>query len=275
MALGVRARRPGDPQLDLPRRAFDQGRQRHVRLHAAVRSHARDRDALRRPAQGQGPRRRGDRAPGAGLLRRIQVARGEAQGGRARQRSGDGRASRALRNAPSPRAAEAPKDREVRSLPTMPGWPAPKAERGGPEKNLGAEGAAPTQGRRSSASSTPTGFARGAEPPPRRHFVDPRGRREDRPDHQPGGRARDHAGDAAAGGRQASTAAQDEHLAHSLATLDRNTRDLQEAVMSIRMMPMEFVFSRFPRLVRDLAAQARQEGRPRHAGPGDRARQGA
>ncbi|HUQ28651.1 MAG TPA: chemotaxis protein CheA [Usitatibacter sp.] len=47
----------------------------------------------------------------------------------------------------------------------------------------------------------------------------------------------------------------DERLAHSVATLDRNTRDLQQAVMSIRMMPMEFVFSRFPRLVYDVAAR--------------------
>jgi two-component system, chemotaxis family, sensor kinase CheA len=49
--------------------------------------------------------------------------------------------------------------------------------------------------------------------------------------------------------------AKDEHLSHSLATLDRNTRDLQQAVMSIRMMPMEFVFSRFPRLVYDVSAK--------------------
>lgn len=48
---------------------------------------------------------------------------------------------------------------------------------------------------------------------------------------------------------------QDEHLTHSLATLDRNTRDLQQAVMSIRMMPMEFVFSRFPRLVYDVSSK--------------------
>ncbi len=48
---------------------------------------------------------------------------------------------------------------------------------------------------------------------------------------------------------------QDEHLTHSLATLDRNTRDLQQAVMSIRMMPMEFVFSRFPRLVYDVSTK--------------------
>lgn len=50
-------------------------------------------------------------------------------------------------------------------------------------------------------------------------------------------------------------AGKDEHLAHSLATLDRNTRDLQQAVMSIRMMPMEFVFSRFPRLVYDVSTK--------------------
>jgi two-component system chemotaxis sensor kinase CheA len=50
-------------------------------------------------------------------------------------------------------------------------------------------------------------------------------------------------------------AGQDERLAHSLATLDRNTRDLQQAVMSIRMMPMEFVFSRFPRLVYDVSSR--------------------
>lgn len=37
--------------------------------------------------------------------------------------------------------------------------------------------------------------------------------------------------------------------------LSRNTRSLQEAVMSIRMMPMDYVFSRFPRMVRDLAVK--------------------
>ena len=37
--------------------------------------------------------------------------------------------------------------------------------------------------------------------------------------------------------------------------LERNARDLQEAVMSVRMVPMDHVFSRFPRLVRDLAAK--------------------
>ncbi|KGA35226.1 chemotaxis protein CheA [Pectobacterium brasiliense] len=44
-------------------------------------------------------------------------------------------------------------------------------------------------------------------------------------------------------------------LLNSMGQLERNARDLQESVMSIRMMPMEYVFSRFPRLVRDLAAK--------------------
>lgn len=44
-------------------------------------------------------------------------------------------------------------------------------------------------------------------------------------------------------------------LLNSMGQLERNARDLQEAVMSIRMMPMEYVFSRFPRLVRDLAGK--------------------
>jgi two-component system, chemotaxis family, sensor kinase CheA len=46
-----------------------------------------------------------------------------------------------------------------------------------------------------------------------------------------------------------------ERLLNSASQLARNTRDLQEAVMSIRMMPMDYVFSRFPRMVRDLAAK--------------------
>ncbi|MFU0876145.1 chemotaxis protein CheA [Kluyvera cryocrescens] len=44
-------------------------------------------------------------------------------------------------------------------------------------------------------------------------------------------------------------------LITSMGQLQRNARDLQESVMSIRMMPMEYVFSRFPRLVRDLASK--------------------
>lgn len=48
-------------------------------------------------------------------------------------------------------------------------------------------------------------------------------------------------------------------LINSMGQLERNARDLQESVMSIRMMPMEFVFSRFPRLVRDLAGKLNKQ----------------
>jgi len=48
---------------------------------------------------------------------------------------------------------------------------------------------------------------------------------------------------------------QHERLLASVGQLTRNTRALQEAVMSIRMMPMDYVFSRFPRMVRDLAGK--------------------
>ena len=46
-----------------------------------------------------------------------------------------------------------------------------------------------------------------------------------------------------------------EALRTGLAQLEHNTRDLQESVMSIRMMPISFVFSRFPRVVRDIAGK--------------------
>ncbi len=46
-----------------------------------------------------------------------------------------------------------------------------------------------------------------------------------------------------------------QQMASGLADLERNTRDLQEAVMSIRMIPMSMVFNRFPRMLRDLAAK--------------------
>jgi len=48
---------------------------------------------------------------------------------------------------------------------------------------------------------------------------------------------------------------ENEILTQSIGQLSRNTRDLQEAVMSIRMMPMDYVFSRFPRMVRDIASK--------------------
>lgn len=59
-----------------------------------------------------------------------------------------------------------------------------------------------------------------------------------------------------------------ESLLNSLDQLERNTRDLQEAVMSIRMMPISFAFSRFPRLVRDLAARLGKEVELRTVGEG-------
>ncbi len=46
-----------------------------------------------------------------------------------------------------------------------------------------------------------------------------------------------------------------ERLLQGLGQLERNTRDLQESVMSIRMLPISFVFSRFPRVVRDLSSK--------------------
>ncbi|MCO4759149.1 MAG: chemotaxis protein CheW [Oceanospirillaceae bacterium] len=46
-----------------------------------------------------------------------------------------------------------------------------------------------------------------------------------------------------------------EHLRDGLAQLERNSRELQDAVMSIRMLPISFAFSRFPRMIRDLATK--------------------
>ena len=44
-----------------------------------------------------------------------------------------------------------------------------------------------------------------------------------------------------------------EKLNGAIDELSRNIREIQEAVMSMRMIPVSFVFNRFPRLVRDLA----------------------
>ncbi|GFO64886.1 chemotaxis protein CheW [Geomonas paludis] len=46
-----------------------------------------------------------------------------------------------------------------------------------------------------------------------------------------------------------------ETLQRGLVQLERNTRDLQGSVMSIRLVPISIVFNRFPRLVRDIAAK--------------------
>lgn len=48
-------------------------------------------------------------------------------------------------------------------------------------------------------------------------------------------------------------------LSSNMAQLERHTRDLQEVVMSVRMMPISNLFSRFPRLVRDLASTLKKE----------------
>jgi two-component system, chemotaxis family, sensor kinase CheA len=44
-----------------------------------------------------------------------------------------------------------------------------------------------------------------------------------------------------------------ERLRAGLTQLERNVRELQESVMRVRMLPISFVFSRFPRMVRDLS----------------------
>lgn len=49
------------------------------------------------------------------------------------------------------------------------------------------------------------------------------------------------------------------HLSYALSQLQRNTRELQESVLAIRMLPISFVFSRLPRLTRDLADRLGKE----------------
>lgn len=50
-----------------------------------------------------------------------------------------------------------------------------------------------------------------------------------------------------------------EKLFVGMKQLERNTRDLQEAVMSIRMLPVSFLFSRFPRVIRDIAVKLNKQ----------------
>jgi len=50
-----------------------------------------------------------------------------------------------------------------------------------------------------------------------------------------------------------------QNLLAGISDLERNTRHLQESVMSIRMIPMSFVFNRFPRMIRDLAGKLGKE----------------
>lgn len=58
----------------------------------------------------------------------------------------------------------------------------------------------------------------------------------------------------------------DPQFEEGLAQLERNTRALQEAVMRIRMLPISFVFNRFPRLVRDLSRQLGKKAELRMTG---------
>ncbi len=53
--------------------------------------------------------------------------------------------------------------------------------------------------------------------------------------------------------KQAVTGQDIDKMLDGLMQLERNTRELQESVMQVRMMPISFTFSRFPRLVRDMS----------------------
>ncbi|WP_303639052.1 chemotaxis protein CheA [Stenotrophomonas tuberculopleuritidis] len=59
-----------------------------------------------------------------------------------------------------------------------------------------------------------------------------------------------------------------ESLFAGLDQLERNTRDLQEAVIGVRMLPVDAVFRRFPRLVRDLSGRLGKQVRLRTIGEG-------
>jgi len=59
-----------------------------------------------------------------------------------------------------------------------------------------------------------------------------------------------------------------ESLFAGLDKLERNTRDLQEAVIGVRMLPVDAVFRRFPRLVRDLSSRLGKQVRLRTVGEG-------
>lgn len=63
-------------------------------------------------------------------------------------------------------------------------------------------------------------------------------------------------------------AASNENLINGLVQLERNTRDLQESVMSVRMMPISLVFSRFQRVVRDSAGKLNKKVQLKIVGEG-------
>jgi two-component system chemotaxis sensor kinase CheA len=55
------------------------------------------------------------------------------------------------------------------------------------------------------------------------------------------------------------TAKRSERLREGLTTLERNSRELQESILAIRMVPISAAFNRFPRLLRDLCPQLGKE----------------
>ncbi len=63
-------------------------------------------------------------------------------------------------------------------------------------------------------------------------------------------------------------AEQFQHLHNGVEDLTRHTRELQEAVMAVRMQPVKTVFSRMPRIVRDLSRQLGKNIRIETAGEG-------
>jgi two-component system, chemotaxis family, sensor kinase CheA len=57
-----------------------------------------------------------------------------------------------------------------------------------------------------------------------------------------------------------------DRLRQGLSQLSRNTRELQESVMQIRMLPISFAFNRFPRIVHDLSRKLGKKVELRLAG---------
>ncbi len=55
-------------------------------------------------------------------------------------------------------------------------------------------------------------------------------------------------------------------LSERLDLLDRYIRELQESVMGVRMIPMETVFSKFPKVIRDTAKKLNKKIDFRHYG---------
>ena len=67
----------------------------------------------------------------------------------------------------------------------------------------------------------------------------------------------------------------DTDLVRASQRLNLIASELQEGVMKTRMQPIDHVWSKLPRVVRDLGAPVRQAGPAGDGGPGDRARQDA